>query len=156
MPFKAMITPALRDDGSDDGSTDRARARDDGSTGRALALQGIGGDHAALPSRQLQRFGQGGLGRAVIWFDLPSAAIWPGNRRSSPARALTGCSGDFADARSNERHRVHQAYTKAHCSQPMDPIAHSDGGDAGRAVCEAVPSFAAMLGEVALVGEDAV
>ena len=31
----------------------------------ALALQGIGGDHAALQSRQFQRFGQGGLGRAV-------------------------------------------------------------------------------------------
>jgi hypothetical protein len=27
----------------------------------------------------------------------------------------------------------------------MDPIAHSDGSDAGRAICEAVSSFVAML-----------
>ena len=39
---------------------------------------------------------------------------------------------------------------------PMDPIAHPDGGDAGRAVCETVPGFAAMLDDVVLVGEDAV
>ena len=38
----------------------------------------------------------------------------------------------------------------------MDPVAHSDGSDVGRAVCEAVSSFAAMLNDVVVVGEDAI
>ena len=46
------------------------------------------------------------LGTAVISLDFASTAIWPRTNRCSPPQALTMCSGEPAEARSNERRKV--------------------------------------------------